>query len=303
MLTVIIAFTMNVLVAIAKTVAAVLTGSASMMAEASHSWADAGNEVFLLIAEKRGARGRDASHPFGYGRETYVWSMIAAFGLFTVGAVVSIMHGIHAWNDTAQDGDYLIGYLVLGIAFVLEGTSFLQATREARAAGRRLSMHPLKFVSHTSDATLRAVFAEDAAALIGLVLAAGGMALHQVTGDARWDAAGSILVGVLLAVVAVILIRRNIQFLVGQAPMPSIRKKILEHMLSRPEIDRVTYLHVEFVGPEQFYIVAAVDMVGDLAEKDLAPLLRKVEADMEDDDMVVEAVLTLAIPDEKSLQP
>ncbi|MFT3716351.1 MAG: cation diffusion facilitator family transporter [Gordonia sp. (in: high G+C Gram-positive bacteria)] len=303
MLTVILAFAMNVLVALAKTVAAVLTGSASMMAEASHSWADAGNEVFLLIAEKRGARGRDDKHPFGYGRETYVWSMIAAFGLFTVGAVVSIMRGIHALSETGEDSDYLIGYVVLAISALLEGTSFLQSVRQARQASARLSMHPLRFVSRTSDATLRAVFAEDAAALIGLVIAAAGMALHQVTGDARWDAVGSILVGVLLAVVAVLLIRRNLDFLVGQVPMPEVRREILERMLANPDIDRVTYLHVEFVGPEQFYIVAAVDIVGDLAEHDLAPTLRAIEARMEESDEVVEAVLTLSTPAEKSLDP
>ena len=281
--------------------AAALTGSAAMVAEAAHSWADAGNEVFLLIAERRGARGRDRRHPFGHGRETYVWSMFAAFGLFTVGAVVSIMHGISALSDPEPDADYLIGYLVLAISALLEGVSFAQSVRQARAGGRRMSMSPLRFVVRTSNTTLRAVFAEDAAALTGLAIAALGMALHEITGEAFWDALGSILVGCLLAYIAVFLIKRNSEFLVGQVAMPSIRDDMLRRLREHPDIDRVTYLHAEYVGPVQFYLVAAVDIVGDLPEHQLASRLRSLEAQLEEDDVIVEAVLTLSTVDEPSL--
>lgn len=301
MVTVVIAFAMNILVAVAKSVAAALTGSAAMVAEAAHSWADAGNEVFLLIAERRGARGRDRRHPFGHGRETYVWSMFAAFGLFTVGAVVSIMHGISALSDPETDADYLIGYLVLAISALLEGVSFAQSVRQARAGGRRMSMSPLRFVVRTSNTTLRAVFAEDAAALTGLAIAALGMALHEITGEAFWDALGSILVGCLLAYIAVFLIKRNSEFLVGQVAMPSIRDDMLRRLREHPDIDRVTYLHAEYVGPVQFYLVAAVDIVGDLPEHQLASRLRSLEAQLEEDDVIVEAVLTLSTVDEPSL--
>ena len=301
MVTVVIAFAMNILVAVAKSVAAALTGSAAMVAEAAHSWADAGNEVFLLIAERRGARGRDRRHPFGHGRETYVWSMFAAFGLFTVGAVVSIMHGISALSDPEPDADYLIGYLVLAISALLEGVSFAQSVRHARAGGRRMSMSPLRFVVRTSNTTLRAVFAEDAAALTGLAIAALGMALHEITGEAFWDALGSILVGCLLAYIAVFLIKRNSEFLVGQVAMPSIRDDMLRRLREHPDIDRVTYLHAEYVGPVQFYLVAAVDIVGDLPEHQLASRLRSLEAQLEEDDVIVEAVLTLSTVDEPSL--
>ncbi|GAC68536.1 cation diffusion facilitator family transporter [Gordonia soli] len=303
MVTVVLAFAMNVLVAVAKTIASVLTGSASMVAEAAHSWADAGNEIFLLIAERRGSRGRDRRHPFGYGRETYIWSMFAAFGLFTVGAVVSVMHGISALTAEEGETDYLVGYLVLAIAAVLEGISFLQSIRQATRGGRRLSMHPLRYVNATSNTTLRAVFAEDAAALTGLAIAAGGMALHQITGSPVWDAVGSILVGVLLGVIAVFLIKRNGQFLLGQTALPATRSEMLRRLLQHRDIDRVTYLHVEYVGPSQFYLVAAVDIVGDLAEHDLAVRLRSLEAQIETSDRVVEAVLTLSTADEPSLVP
>ncbi|WP_237421500.1 cation diffusion facilitator family transporter [Gordonia sp. SID5947] len=303
MLTVVIAFAMNVLIAVAKTVAAAITGSASMVAESAHSWADAGNEVFLLVAERRGARGRDGRHPFGYGRETYIWSMFAAFGLFTVGAVVSVMHGISALTEPEEDANYLVGYLVLAVSALLECVSFVQSIRQASAGGQRFSTHPLRFVSRTSNTTLRAVFFEDAAALIGLAIAAAGMALHEVTGQAIWDAIGSILVGILLGFIAVFLIKRNGEFLLGQAAMPDTRTEILTALLRRPEIDRVTYLHVEYVGPMKYFLVAAVDMTGDLAEHDLAVRLRKVEREIEEHESIVEAVLTLSTADEPSLRP
>lgn len=149
LLTVLVALGANALIAIAKTVAAVLTGSASMVAEAVHSWSDAGNEVFLLIAERSGARPSDESHPLGYGKEAYVWSMIAAFGLFTVGAVVSIMHGIQAWNEPEGESNYLIAYVILAISFALESVSFTQAIRQTRGAAKLIDMHPLRYLEPT----------------------------------------------------------------------------------------------------------------------------------------------------------
>lgn len=303
LLTVVIAFTVNILVAVAKSVAAVITGSASLVAEAAHSWADAGNEVFLLIAERRGARGRDKRHPFGYGRETYIWSMFAAFGLFTVGAVVSVMHGISALREPETGSDYFVGYIVLVIAFVLEGVSFLQSVRQARRDAARWSLRPMRYISVTSKATLRAVFAEDAAALIGLVLAGLGMALHQITGSGVWDAIGSIAVGILLGCVAIVLILRNSEFLLGQAARPDVRRRMLTHLLAHNDVQRVTYLHAEFVGPGQFYVVAAVDLVGDAPEHDVARRLRGLEAQLEGHYSIVEAVLTLSTEDEDSLVP
>lgn len=301
--TVLIALGANLLIAIAKTVAAVITSSASMVAEAAHSWADTANEVLLLIADRSGRRGRDASHPLGYGRDSYVWSMFAAFGLFTAGAVVSIMHGAQELFAGEPGTHFLINYIVLGIAFILEGTSFLQAFRQARGSAADVGTeHTLEFVLDTSNPTLRAVFFEDSAALVGLVLAALGVSIHQLTGSPVPDALGSMAVGVLLGVIAVVLIQRNRNFLLGQEISTGLRRAVLTELLSHPDIERITYLHVEFVGPSRVYLVAAVDLTGNQREDDLAVRLRRVEKEIEGYGAVEEAVLTLSTKDEPSLE-
>ena len=303
LLTVLIAFLANLLIAIAKSIAAAITASASMLAEAAHSWADAGNEIFLLIAYRRSDRHRDSGHLMGFGREAYVWSMFAAFGLFTAGAVVSIWHGIQQLIEPEEASNFLVAYIVLAIAFVLEGVSFTQAMMQARRLAAVRDSSVTELVLNTSNPTLRAVFFEDAAALIGIAIATAGIALHQLTGSVAPDAIGSILVGVLLAVVAVVLIDRNRRFLVGEVVRPEIRQRVLRDLLARPDIDRITYLHLEYVGPGRLYLVASVDMAGDDVEHSVAVRLWQVEHELEQQEGIEEAVLTLATPDEVSLLP
>lgn len=305
LLTVLVALCANGLIALAKSFAAWLTGSASMVAEAAHSWADTGNEVFLLLAQRRGTRPADAKHPRGHGRETYVWAMFAAVGLFVAGSVLSIWHGItELFAEAAHEQpDYLVNWIVLGIAFVLEGASFVQATRQAHGAGKRHGLRPVSFVLRTSDATLRAVFLEDFAALVGILLAAAGVGLHELTGDPVWDALGSIAVGLLLGAVAFVLIARNHDFLVGETVPQGMWAETLGLLLDDHEIDRVTYLHIEYVGPMRFFVVAAVDLVGDDTEPSLARRLRGVERRLEERDPIADVVLTLSAPEEEPLTP
>ena len=296
LLTVVIAFGANVVVAVAKTIAAVLTGSASMVAEAAHSWADAGNEIFLLQADRCSVRPRDAAHPGGYGREAYVWSLFAAVGLFTAGAVVSITHGVSELGNEDKGADYGIAYLVLAVSFVFEGFSFIQSYRQARRGADERGTGTLAHVFNTSNPTLRAVFFEDSAALIGLVIAFLGLLLHELTGNAVYDAIGSILVGVLLAVVALVLIDRNRRFLLGEQAPERVTRAVLSALLAHPEVETVTYLHLEFVGPERIYVVAAVDLVGNDRESDVAADLVTIGGALETDPHVAEAILTLSRP-------
>ncbi|MCE5289612.1 MAG: cation diffusion facilitator family transporter [Nocardiaceae bacterium] len=302
LLTVILAFAANLLIAVAKTVAAIITASASMLAEAAHSWADAGNEVLLLIANRRSLREPDDAHPVGYGREAYIWSMFAAFGLFALGAGVSITHGVQELISSEPSSDFAVAYIVLAISFVLESISFTQAIRQLHGEARKADRTVLEHAMRTSDPTTRAVFAEDAAALIGLAIAFAGILLHQLTGSPIPDALGSIAVGVLLGVIAVVLIDRNRRFLLGEEASSQLHGAALTTLLEMDQIDRVTYLRMEFVGPRQTILIASVDLAGDFVESHVAVTLRDLERAIEEGNpRVVKAILTLSAPDEPSL--
>jgi cation diffusion facilitator family transporter len=302
-LTVLVALGANVLIAVAKSAAAVITGSASLTAEAAHSWADSGNEVFLVVANRRSARPPDDGHPLGYGREAYVWSMFAALGLFVAGGAAAITHGVNELRDPTPAGHFTVGYIVLAVAFVLEAISFLQSVRQARAAARALRRDLIEHVLATSDPALRAVFAEDAAALIGLGLATVGLVAHQLTGSPVPDAIGSILVGLLLVVVAAVLINHNRRFLVGQEADPRLRATVLRALLDLPEVARVTYLRLEFVGPQMISVVGDVDLSGDDVESHVAVRLRALEQRISASPAVAGVVLSLSAPDEPALTP
>jgi divalent metal cation (Fe/Co/Zn/Cd) transporter len=209
---------------------------------------------------------------------------------------VSIVHGIQQLSAEEAAENYTIAYVVLGISFVLEGTSFLQSYRQLRGEAADTHTELLERALQTSDPTLRAVFAEDSAALIGIVIALAGIGLHQATGDPVYDAVGSILVGLLLGVVAFVLIDRNRRFLVGEGVTDAIEQTVVDALEEMDEVASVGYLHMEIVGPHRVYLVASVDLVGDESESTVADRLRALEERLEQRDAVVEAVLTVSRP-------
>lgn len=300
-LTLVVAFSANVAVAVAKTVAAVLTRSAGMVAEAAHSWADAGNQVLLLVADRRARKPADALQPLGYGREAYVWSLFAALGLFVAGGVVSIYHGLNELGESGPTQDYAVGYAVLCIALLLEGSSLAQAVRRTSTEAAALGRDALDHALTTSDPTLRAVLAEDSVAMVGIVVVAVGMALHQWTGNGVWDASASVVVGLLLCSAAAVLIDRNRRFLTGQVADQRIVEGAFDRVRNLAEVERVAYLRLEYVGPHQLTLVASVDLVGDRPETHVAVTLRRLEAALESDPRIVDAVLTLAVPSDPTL--
>ncbi len=216
---------------------------------------------------------------------------------------MSIAHGINELRAPTPADDFLVGYIVLAISFVLEGTSLLRSVRQAGSEARALHRDLIEHVAATSDPTLRAVFAEDVAALIGLVLAAAGLGARQLSGSAVPDAVGSILIGLLLAVVAIQLINRNRRFLVGEEADPRLRLAVLQALLDMPEVARVTYLRLEVVGPRMIAVTGTVDLTGDDVESHLAVRLRGVEERISTSPAVAGAVLSLSAPDEPSLLP
>ena len=301
--TVLIALAANTLIAIAKSVVAVITGSASMVAEAAHSWADAGNEIFLL--DRRAPGGPAARRDAPLRVRARGLRLVDVRGLRPLRRRrrrVGVARRLGARARGAGDVVHW-AYAVLAIAFVLESVSFVQATRQTRAEARSRGLRPLKFIANTSDPTLRAVFAEDAAALVGLLIAGTGIFLHQVTGNAIWDAIGSILVGLLLGVVAIFLIGRNRDYLVGQAVRPELWRQAFDDLSGSEEVERVTFLHLEFVGPGRVFLVAAVDLTGDDTEAKVATRLAALGHRIEEHELVELAMITLSKTDAPTLVP
>jgi cation diffusion facilitator family transporter len=200
--TVLIAGAANIFVGAIKLLAGILVGSSAMLAEAAHSAADTLNQGFLWASLRQSARPADARHPFGYGQERYFWSLLAAFGIFIAGAGFSIFEGLLALRHDSS-GSPLLAYLVLVAAGAAEGTSLVRVLVQYRREARSSDTELLDQVRSSPDTTVRTTLFEDSAAMVGLLLAALGLALRQVTGSPVWDGAASIAIGVLLIVVAV----------------------------------------------------------------------------------------------------
>ena len=259
--TVIVAFVANLAIAVAKITAGIIGGSSAMLAEGAHSVADTTNQVFLLVSLKLGRKEADDTHPFGYGKERFFWSLLAAVGIFVSGAVFSIYEGVHGLlSGESEVAGYLLSYAVLGVSFVAEGTSWLTAVRQLRREAGEAERGMLEHVRLSSDPTVKTVFSEDTAALVGLLLAAAGLALRQLTGQAFWDAAAAIAIGVLLAVVAYLLGRDTKEMLIGESAPPLVREAIRGELADHPEVDRVVDVRTMLLGPEALLVAARLDM-------------------------------------------
>ncbi|MEP6666903.1 MAG: cation transporter [Nocardioidaceae bacterium] len=192
--TVLVAGLANLAIAIAKTAGGLISGSTAMMAEAAHSVADTLNQVFLMAALKRSEKPADAQHPFGYGMERYFWSLLAAVGIFVLGAGFSIYEGILAILNPEELTGLIVVYVVLAVSFVFEGISWLRAIRQVKSEAAERGRGTLEHLRRTTDPTAKTVAFEDTAALIGIVLATLGVTLHAVTDQGFWDGAASVAI-------------------------------------------------------------------------------------------------------------
>jgi cation diffusion facilitator family transporter len=279
--TVVVAILANLGIAIAKGVAGALSGSAAMISESAHSLADTTNEAFLLVAVKRSTRPADDRHQFGYGRERYFWTLLAAVGIFVGGGVFSLMQGVNELRGSGHEGGhYRLTYLVLAVSFVLEGVSWFQAWRQLRADASRQERGMHRQLYDTSDPAVTTVFFEDTAALAGLVIAAGGVALHQATNNHLWDGLASCLIGVLLAVVAIVLGRENRSLLIGEAADPRLQRALSEKLSSYDEVDAVDEVLTSVIGRGEILVAARIDLDDTLTAAEVEALARRMEAEV-----------------------
>jgi cation diffusion facilitator family transporter len=275
--TVLLACGANLAIAVAKLVAGALTGSSAMLAEGAHSVADTVNQLFLLTALTRSKKPADVQHPFGYGMERYFWSLLAAVGIFVLGAGFSVYEGIHSLLDPKPVEALLVAYVVLGASFLFEGASWLKALlqlhREAGERGIGLFSH----VFTTPDPTAKTVAFEDTAALIGILLAAGGITLHELTGSGVWDGIASILIGVLLVGVAISLGTTSKRNLIGEALPQSKREGLTKVINDSPGVDVVVELLTMRLGPDDVLVAARVDVDDSVSGRDLEQVADDVD--------------------------
>ncbi|HKE70799.1 MAG TPA: cation diffusion facilitator family transporter [Nocardioidaceae bacterium] len=269
-LTVLLALAMNALIAAAKLVVGAVSGSSAMLAEGAHSVADTVNEVFLLTSLRRSSRPPDSKHPFGYGAERFFWSLLAAIGIFLSGAVFSAYQAFRALTESGSgQHSYSWSYAVLGLAFVAEGVSWvrsvIQLRGEAKAAGHGFFDH----LRRTRDPTVKTVFSEDAAALVGIGIAAAAVGLHQATGNQRWDALGAAMISVLLTFVAFYLGRHNMALLTGQSADPTLRQQLWNELMAVPEVDAVVEVLTMHIGADEILLAARLDLADGLTSDDI----------------------------------
>jgi cation diffusion facilitator family transporter len=277
--TVVVALLSNLGIVVAKLVAAVVTGSTAMFAETVHSAADTGNSLLLLVAQHRSRRPA-APSGLSRGREAYFWALLAAIGVFVVGAVLAVYEGVRELLDPEPVESFAVAYVVLAVAFLLDLVSFLRARRQLRGEAQTLARGLLEHVLLTSDPTARAVFAEDAAGLTGNVVAATGIALHQVTGSVVPDAVAAIGIGLILGTVAVFLVERNRDFLVGQEVGPAGKERIRAFIAAWPGVMAVRKLLVAFTGPGEILVVARVDIDDSLDGAAVERLVSGIEREL-----------------------
>jgi cation diffusion facilitator family transporter len=260
--TVIVAGLANIAIALAKTVAGILAGSAAMLSEAAHSFADTLTELLLFVSLRRGARPPDDRHPFGHGKSSFLWATVAALATLFVGAGFAVTQGIHAIVSHSETGDYLVSYVVLAISFVLEGASLLRAVGQLRGSARFWRVPLLRYLRRTPDTAVKAVTFEDSAALVGLVLAGAGIGLSELTGDPVWDGAASVAIGALLGVVGVALVRANVSLIIGEAPPARLRGEIIGELERLPSVERVIEVLTMYLGPRSLLVAARVAFIG-----------------------------------------
>ncbi|NMH97277.1 cation diffusion facilitator family transporter [Pseudonocardia acidicola] len=263
----------NAGIAVAKFIGYLVTGSSSMLAEAVHSVADTSNQGLLLLGGRRAKRAATSEHPFGYGRDRYFYSFVVALLLFTLGSVFAIYEGIHKLEHPEPLSSPVVAVIILVVAIALEGASFRTAIHESR---------PLKgagswwqFIRQSKVPELPVVLLEDFGALIGLVLALGGIGLTVLTGNPVWDAIGTLCIGTLLGIIAIILIVEMKSLLIGEGATAPVLARIIGELEGDSAVQRVIHIKTQYLGPEELLVAAKIALT---PEMEVAEVARSIDA-------------------------
>ena len=272
---VIAALLANLGIAVAKFVGFALTGAASMLAEAIHSVADTSNQGLLLLGDRRARREPSASHPFGYARERYFWAFVVSVVLFTAGGLFALYEGVEKLRHPHEPEDLLIAVTILAVALVFEAFSLRTAVREARQVKEQASW--VEFIRHSKSAELPVVLLEDCGALIGLVIALFGVVLSKVTDEPRFDAMGSIGIGVLLVVIALVLASEMRSLLIGEAAAPRDVDAVRRVIEGDGRVVRVIDVRTQQLGPDEMLVGVELELEPSLSSVELTTALEEIE--------------------------
>lgn len=278
--TIVVAFVANVVIAVAKLVAGLASGSAALLGEAGHSLADCLNETFLGYSLLRGQRPADALHPLGHGRERFLWAFLAAIASFLIGGCLSVGLAIREFISGGPTGDFRLAWIVIAISFLADGGSWLQGFHHTRREAARQGMSIRRFLLTTSEPSLRAVVVEDSAALIGLTLAALGLLLSAHFETETPDAVAALLIGLLLALTAIGLARLLGDFLVGRSLASADMRRLGDILGSSPAIAQILLLRAVYIGPEEAIVTAKVHPSPDLSVQELSEAMDQIDAAM-----------------------
>lgn len=270
------ALTANAGIAVAKFVGWAITGSSSMLAEAVHSVADTSNQGLLLLGQKRAEREADKLHPFGYGRSRYFYSFVVALVLFTLGSMFAIYEGIHKIQHPEELTSPAVAIGILVIAIGLETYSFMTAYKESKPLKGNATWW--QFIRNSRSPELPVVLLEDTGALVGLFLALFGVSLTVITDEPVWDGVGTLAIGLLLGVIAVILIIEMHSLLIGEGATADEEKRILAGLADGEGIERVIHLKTQYLGPEEMLVAAKLAFVPGLDIAAVAAAIDEAEA-------------------------
>ncbi|PRY32588.1 cation diffusion facilitator family transporter [Umezawaea tangerina] len=280
-LTVVLALVVNLAIAVMKAVAGIITGSAAILSEAAHSVADTFTEALLLTALRRSDKPADRKHPFGYGKERYFWSLLAAVSIFASGAMFAFYEGFRTvFGEAEEQTRPLVGYIVLALAFAMESVSWAQAVRQVRRESKAQDRSIVEYLRMSDDPTVKTVFLEDSAALTGLLIAFAGVGLHQLTGSSVWDGIASLAIGVLLAAVAYSLARTNRGLLIGRQADPVMIRAIGQRLREAPEVEAVVDLLSMLTGTDRVLLCARLDFDDALGAADLERACVRIDGEL-----------------------